>query len=229
MTRNAPVPLLLALLLLPPGAGAGESEDLALETQRQRFSYLAGMQVGESFLRDGLDIDPQAFTRAVRDVLTGAEPLLSEDQVREVMAERRRSVSESRQDLIAEKADAEAAFLAAQGERPGMEALDSGVLYQVLEPGDGPSPAADGRVTVHYRGTLSDGTVFDSSHERGEPATFELARVIPGWRQALTRMPEGATWRIVIPSELAYGETGVGGVIGPGEPLVFEVQLLEVH
>jgi FKBP-type peptidyl-prolyl cis-trans isomerase FklB len=187
------------------------------------------MQVGQSFLRDGLDIDPDAFARAVRDVLTGAQPLLSEAEVEEVLAERRRAVSDSRQTLIADKAEAEAAFLAAQAERPGMEALEGGVLYQVLEAGDGPRPAADGTVTVHYRGTLADGTVFDSSLQRGEPATFQLSRVIPGWREALTHMAEGSSWRIVIPSELAYGEEGVGGVIGPGEPLVFEVQLLEVH
>lgn len=223
------VSLTLCLLALVLSPWAVAAEPAALDTPRERFSYLAGMQVGQSFQRDGLDIDPEVFSRAVRDVLTGAELALSPEQVREVLAERRRAVDQSRKELIADKAAAEAAFLAAEADRPGATALDSGVLYQVVKAGSGPRPAADGRVTVHYRGTLADGTLFDSSHQRGEPTTFDLPRVIPGWRDALTHMTEGSTWRIVIPSRLGYGEDGVGGVIGPGEPLVFEVELIRVH
>jgi len=120
------------------------------------------------------------------------------------------------------------AFREAYGQREGVSKTDSGILYRVLVPGTGAQPTADDTVVVHYQGTLVDGTEFDSSIRRGQPATFSLAGIIPGWQEALQLMKEGARWEVVIPPELAYGSTGAGGAIGPEETLIFEIELIEV-
>lgn len=217
--------LALALGAAAPMAVAAEP---ALDSHKARYSYLVGVRVGQSFERDGLDIDPEVFAGAVADVLAGRDLRLGEAELAAVAEERRHRVSQRRRQLLAEKAAAEEAFLAEHGQREDVTVRPSGLQYRVLEAGTGPRPAPGSRVTVHYRGRLLDGTEFDSSRERGTPATLDLANVIPGWREALPLMRQGARWRVVVPAALGYGEDGVGGVIGPNETLLFDIELLEV-
>lgn len=198
-------------------------------TVTERYSYVVGAEVARSFQRDGVHIDVAAFTRAMRDVFGGAELAMTADEMRRAVADRQAQERAERAQVMAEKKQEEDAFLAGFREREGVRELAHGVLYRVLEAGTGDSPDTDSEVTVHYEGTLMDGTVFDSTHQRGEPARLDLERVISGWQVAIPLMREGARWEIAVPAAQAYGSRGAGGVIGPGEPLVFEVELIEVH
>ena len=217
-----------------PGAALGGLVDSAaptLETEEQRIGYIIGTSIGENMKADQLDIDIDAFVRGLTDVLEDRELAMTEEQMMATMAEFQQKMMAQQQQQMAAAADQNAAagvdFLTENGKRDGVTTTESGLQYEVLEAGDGERPTADDSVTVHYTGKLIDGTVFDSSVERGQPATFGVGQVIPGWTEALQMMPVGSTWRIFIPSNLAYGAEGAGGgAIGPNETLVFEVQLL---
>lgn len=215
-------------LLLPLGPGQAAETDKPASVM-ERYSYMVGAEVALSFQRDGVALDADAFALGVADVLAGRELRLSADEMRQAAAQRREDYLAERAALLQQKAAEEQAFLAAFRQRGDVRELAGGVLYRVLEAGSGDSPDTDSEVTVHYRGTLKDGSEFDSSHQRGEPARLDLARVIPGWRAALPLMREGARWEIAVPAAQAYGDEGRPGAIGPGEPLLFEVELIEVH
>ncbi len=205
----------------------------ALETLNQKVSYMIGLQVGQNTKRDNLELDIDAFAQALRDVKEGTEPRLSQEQMQAAMQEfqtQQKAEYEKAQKEVADKNQQEGeAFLAENAKKDGVVALENGLQYKVLVEGTGPKPALSNTVEVNYRGTLLDGTEFDSSYKRGESISFPLTGVIEGWREALQLMPEGSKWELYIPSDLAYGPGGTGGVIGPNATLVFEVELLDAN
>lgn len=191
-----------------------------------KVSYALGLSLGNNLLNNGIrDLDIEEFTKAVRDVLHGNKPELSLQEAQ--------SVINSYFTAIQAKAGEEAKkvgkeFLEANGKRDGVITLESGMQYEIITEGKGAIPKSTDRVKVHYHGTLINGNVFDSSVERGEPATFGVTQVISGWVEALQLMPVGSKWKLYIPSELAYGAQGAGQQIGPYTTLIFEVELLEI-
>ncbi|HQQ62201.1 MAG TPA: FKBP-type peptidyl-prolyl cis-trans isomerase [Pseudomonadales bacterium] len=210
----------------------------ALVTQDQKVSYILGMQVGGQFKANNMPIDQDSFIEGIKTAKEGSEPKLTKEQIQETMMAFQNDMQKKHEEQEkAQKAemDAKAAqnkidgekYLAANKAKPGVITTASGLQYEVLVEGKGPKPKETDTVTVHYRGTLVDGTEFDSSYKRNEPATFALNAVIPGWIEALQLMPEGSKWKIVLPSDLGYGPGGTGGPIGPNATLIFEVELLK--
>ncbi|MBJ2183128.1 MAG: FKBP-type peptidyl-prolyl cis-trans isomerase [Muribaculaceae bacterium] len=199
-----------------------------------RLSYALGMSMGHNFKASGIEkINSADFAAGVAAVYEGAEPRLSYDDakaiIREYFTALEAKQQEAAKEMAAVNAAAGEAFLAENGKRAEVKTTPSGLQYEVVTEGDGPVPTAQDRVVVHYTGRLIDGTVFDSSEERGEPATFGVTQVIPGWVEALQMMKAGSTWRLYIPSALAYGPQGAGGAIGPNQTLIFDVTLLKVE
>jgi FKBP-type peptidyl-prolyl cis-trans isomerase FklB len=210
-----------------------ENQDPDREDEEPKLSYSIGYQVGGDFKRQGLEIDPELVVKGVLDAQAGSEPLMTSGEMRETLTELKQqatAAAEQQREEQARKnlADGES-FLAENAEQKGVRTLPSGLQYQVLSEGEGSPPAATDTVTVQYRGTLIDGREFDSSYARGEPATFPLDRVIPGWTEGLQLMRPGAKYRLFVPSQLAYGERGAPPKIGPNTTLVFEVELLSVQ
>ncbi len=211
--------------------GAAPLAFAAPETDQERLGYSLGVTLGQSIQQDVDELDVDAFTQAIRDVFAGGELAMSDEEMADTLMRFQQEAMAARQaetEQLAEtnRSDGEA-FLATHAEEEGVEVTDSGLQYRVIESGDGATPGADDSVQVHYVGTLIDGTVFDSSLERGEPVSFRVDQVIDGWQEALQLMSEGDTWEIVIPAELAYGAQGQGP-IGPYETLIFRVELLDV-
>lgn len=221
---NRIFPIALAFALLPALAQAG-----AISSEQQKFSYAVGYQIGQSLQRQGVSLDHGAFAQAVQDVLAGAEPRLSLAEMEAALQKHQQTANERKAAVASQNAKSGQEFLAKNKSAKGVVERESGLQYQVLQEGTGKNPSPTSEVTVHYRGTLLNGQEFDSSYARGEPATFPVNGVILGWQEALPLMAEGAKWKLFIPSDLAYGEQGAGGVIGPNEVLVFEVELLQVH
>ena len=204
-------------------------DDLELESNLQRMSYMIGLQIGMSLNQQGLqEIDAAALAAAVDDVLNRRRPRITDEEIQAVQAELRasRAADQARQGAANLAAGRE--FLAANRENEGVVEMPDGIQYRILRAAEGPAPSVDDQVVVHYRGRLLDGTEFDSSYQRGEPAEFPLGGVIPGWQAALQAMPQGSHWEVWIPAALAYGERGAGGAIGPNQVLHFEIELLEI-
>jgi len=203
-----------------------------LKDPKQRASYSIGANIGGNFKKQELDLDPKALAAGIADAFAG-KTQLTDAEMRETLNEFQKkamSKMEAKQKVDGEKnvKDGEA-FLAANAKKEGVKTLPSGLQYKVIKSGTGKMPKATDTVKVHYHGTLIDGTVFDSSVERGEPATFPVNGVIPGWVEALQLMKEGDKWQLVIPAKLAYGERGAGGKIGPNSVLIFDVELLSIE
>lgn len=199
-----------------------------LDTQKKRLSYVVGIQIGEQLRSDdSLDIDLDALTLAIRDMLTDAEPRLSREQMQEAFEVYQAELAAEQEQMAAENLQAGRDFLARNKERPEVTELESGVQYEVLEEGDGARPEDSDTVVVNYRGTLIDGTEFDSSFNRGEPTRLAVNGVIPGWREVLPLMQVGDAWRVYIPAEQAYGNRGAGR-IPPNSTLVFDIELVEI-
>lgn len=211
---------------------AVEPEPMTLDTPEKRLSYGIALRMGERMVADGMTMDVDAYSQGMRDAFDGAEPRLTEEEITaEMMAfqEKMEAERNAEQELLsAGNAEAGAAFLAENAQREGVTVTESGLQYEVLEAGSGASPGVDDQVEVHYRGTLIDGTVFDSSYDRGQTVTFGVTQVIAGWTEALQLMNEGAKYKLYIPSDLAYGAGGAGQLIGPNSTLVFEVELIDV-
>lgn len=198
-----------------------------------RLSYALGLSMGNNFRSSGIDsLKFDDFAAGVRAVYEGTKPAMSYDEAKEVIREYFTAMEQKQQAAAAEMAkvnrEAGQTFLSENGKRPEVKTTASGLQYEVIEEGNGPVPTAADQVEVHYTGRLIDGTVFDSSVERGQPATFGVTQVIPGWVEALQMMKAGSKWRLFIPSNLAYGPNGAGGVIGPDATLIFDVELLKV-
>jgi FKBP-type peptidyl-prolyl cis-trans isomerase FkpA/FKBP-type peptidyl-prolyl cis-trans isomerase FklB len=202
-----------------------------LETDEQKLGYIIGMDVGRSLRSQGAEVDLDSLFAAIRTLYEGGEPAMTMEQaqaVREAYIAERQSAAAAEQAVLAEKNLAEAeAFLAENATKEGVQVTESGLQYRVIEQAEGPKPAATDTVTVHYRGTLLDGTEFDSSYSRNEPISFALDRVIPGWTEGVQLMPVGSKYEFYIKPELGYGETG-GGPIPPNAALIFEVELLGI-
>lgn len=191
-----------------------------------KISYALGLSIGNNFLSSGIKkVDMDAFAKGMQDVLNDVQPEMSYDEAKEIINEFFVELQAGRMELNL-KAGKE--FLAINKNRPGVVTLPSGLQYEVLTKGEGKIPTATDQVKCHYHGTLIDGTVFDSSVQRGTPATFGVNQVIPGWVEALQLMPVGSKWKLFIPSELAYGEAGAGQSIEPNSSLVFEVEVLDI-
>lgn len=198
-----------------------------------RISYALGLSMGNNFKASGItELNYQDFADGVAAVFDGLAPKMSYDQAKEeiqkffqAMAERQRAEAQKMGEV---NEAAGKAFLDENGKRVEVKTLPSGLQYEVIKEGDGAVPGPNDQVTVHYTGKLIDGTVFDSSVDRGEPATFGVSQVIPGWVEALQLMKAGSTWRLFIPSALAYGPNGAGNIIGPNSTLIFDVELISV-
>jgi len=196
------------------------------ETEMEKVSYSLGVNMASSVKQQGMEtIDAQAVAKAFADVFEGNDLDISEE---ESMTTLQDFFGKMQAEKSAKANEAGAAYLAENGAKEGVITTESGLQYEVIVSGDGAKPTTADQVTVHYHGMLTDGTVFDSSVDRGQPATFGVTQVIKGWTEALQLMSVGDKWKLTIPSGLAYGDQGAGGMIGPGATLVFEVELLGI-
>jgi FKBP-type peptidyl-prolyl cis-trans isomerase FklB len=208
-------------------------EKPVLKNQKEKVSYSIGLNVGrklgDDLKKQSIDIDPNLITKGIQDALVGAKPLLTDQEIQETMIAFQKEMMAKWEEIGKKnKADGEA-FLAENKKKEGVKTLPDGLEYKVINAGTGKKPKADDTVTVNYRGTLINGTEFDSSYKRGQPATFPVSGgMIKGWSEALQLMQEGAKWELFIPSNLAYGERGMGGIIGPNATLIFEVELVSI-
>jgi FKBP-type peptidyl-prolyl cis-trans isomerase FklB len=218
----------------PGASGAGKTQaPLALKTQKDKFSYALGMNLGANLHKQSVPVDPNIMARGLKDALAGGKTLLTEEEARAAITTVQNDMREKQQAKMqaaggANKKEGEA-FLADNKSKEGVIALPSGLQYKVLKEGNGPKPTATDSVVCNYRGTLINGTEFDSSTKHGGPATFPVNGVIKGWTEALQLMPVGSKWQLFIPSDLAYAERGAGGDIGPNATLIFEVELVSIQ
>lgn len=206
----------------------GAASAAELKTTKQKYSYAIGFQIGTGLKRDNADVDVEAIKQGIMDVLSGSKTKVSMEEMQAAVMEFQKA-QQAAAEAKGEKAKAAGEkFLADNKKKKGVKTLDSGLQYKVIKEGKGPKPQASDSVVAHYKGTLIDGTEFDSSYSRGQPATFGVNQVIKGWQEILPMMSTGSKWQVYIPSDLAYGPRGAGGKIGPNETLVFEIELLEV-
>ena len=215
-------------------SAAKTAAPVVLKTQKEKASYAVGMNIGKTMKKDGVDMDPTALTRGIKDTLAGTKPLLTDEEAQAALtalaADLRKREEEKTELAGASNKKAGEAFLATNKAKEGVVALPSGLQYKIVKEGTGPKPTVADTVVCNYRGALIDGTEFDSSYKRGQPATFPVGQVIRGWTEAVQLMPVGSKWQIFIPSDLAYGVKGTpGGPIGPNSTLVFDVELLSIQ
>ena len=212
--------------------GYPADEKIEMKDQRDRESYSLGYQFGENLKKQEVDLNLDIYASGIKDALGGKDPQMSHEEMRATIMELQKKVTAARQKEMKDKAtknlEEGKRFLAENQKKEGIKTLPSGLQYRVITEGSGKMPKADDTVTVHYKGTFIDGTEFDSSFKRGQPATFQVNGVIPGWTEVLQLMKEGAKWQLFIPSELAYGERGMGSRIPPSSTLIFEVELISV-
>jgi len=204
-----------------------------LDTQLQKLSYIIGLDIGKNLANQGIDIDSAALAAGVADSFNDSAVKLSDTEIQTIMTSFQTELEAKQSKMKAAESDKNTsegqAFLELNRSKEGVVALASGLQYREIKAGNGKSPKATDQVTTHYKGTLLDGTTFDSSYDRGEPAQFPVNGVIAGWTEALQLMKEGSVWELFIPANLAYGARGAGGKIGPNATLVFQVELLKVH
>ncbi len=209
-------------------AAASPEDALALESTDQKVSYFVGLQMGGQLAQDkSLAVDLDALSAGISDALAGKEPRIPQAELMAAIQAKRSEAQAASQAKAQANLEAGKAFLAKNAQRPEVTTTASGLQYEVLQPGAGPKPTQDQTVKVHYHGTLLDGTVFDSSVQRGQPIEFPVTGVIKGWIEALQLMPVGSKWKLYIPADLAYGNQD-RGTIPPGSTLIFEVELLDV-
>ena len=214
-------------------SGAAYAADVPeLAGDKEKLSYSIGMDIGGNLKRQSIEVDPDLLAKGFKDRYGGGKTILTEEEARQaIMNFQKQQMAKQAESMKQQgeknKAEGEK-FLAGNAKKEGVKTLPSGLQYKVIAPGTGKSPTASDMVTTNYKGMLIDGTEFDSSYKRGQPATFPVSGVIPGWTEALQLMKEGAKWQLFIPSDLAYGERGAGREIGPNATLVFEVELISV-
>ena len=219
-----------AAVALSGAASAADAPEL--KNDKEKISYSIGMDIGGNLKRGSVEVDPDLLAKGLKDSYGGGKTILTEDEARKTIADFQKTLmakqAETMQKLSEKnKADGEK-FLAENAKQEGVKTLPSGLQYREITPGKGKSPKDTDTVSTHYKGTLIDGTEFDSSYKRGEPVTFPVSGVIAGWTEALQLMKEGAKWQLFIPSNLAYGDRGAGREIGPNATLIFEVELISV-
>jgi FKBP-type peptidyl-prolyl cis-trans isomerase FklB len=219
----------VAALFLAGNAGAADAPKLT--DQKDKVSYSIGMDIGNNLKRQSIEIDPGLLIRGVKDAMSGGETLLTGEEARETLTALQKDLmkkaQERRNQAAANNKKEGEAFLAENKKKEGVVTLPSGLQYKVVTPGDGPSPKETDTVETNYRGTLIDGTEFDSSYKRGQAAVFPVKGVIRGWTEALQLMKVGGKWQLFVPPELAYGEKGTGP-IGPNMTLIFDVELMSI-
>lgn len=223
--------IVLGLFLFVSQADAQSAP--VLKDQKDRVSYVIGMDIGTNLKKQSVDVNPDILFRGLKDGLSGSKPLMTDQEVRETVAAFQKEMQAKQDEVnkkMGEKNKKEGdAFLAENRKKEGIVTLASGLQYKVLKKGSGKKPKLTDTVTTHYKGTLIDGTEFDSSYKRGQPVSFPVNGVIAGWTEALQLMDEGAKWQLFIPSPLAYGERGAGPQIGPNATLIFEVELISIQ
>jgi FKBP-type peptidyl-prolyl cis-trans isomerase FklB len=206
---------------------------LTLKTLKDKNSYAFGMNIGRGLRQNSVDIDPAILMRGIKDVLAGGKTLLTDEEAQGMLTAIQNDLRKKQQDMRQQAGDTNKkegeAFLAQNKTKDGVIALSSGLQYKIVKAGDGPKPAATDSVICNYRGTLINGTEFDSSYKRGQPATFPVGQVIKGWTEALQLMPVGSKWELYVPPDLAYGDRGAGPNIGSNATLIFEVELLSIQ
>jgi FKBP-type peptidyl-prolyl cis-trans isomerase len=204
-----------------------------LSTPKDKLSYAIGLNIGRSLQKDDIGVDPEIVAQGFKDALSGGKTLLTDEEAKAAIVALQADLRKKQEETM--KAAGEAnkkqgdAFLAANKAKEGVVTLPSGLQYKIVTPGTGPKPAATDTVVCNYRGTLIDGTEFDSSYKRGQPATFPVGQVIPGWTEALQLMPVGSKWQLFIPPDLAYGERSPSPVIGVNSTLIFDIELLSIQ
>jgi FKBP-type peptidyl-prolyl cis-trans isomerase FklB len=215
--------------LAAPTAAKGPN----LDSDARKLSYSVGISLGNRLRDDFTNLDMEALTAGLRHGLDGTKPALSEEEMQKIFADwssKKTAADQQARESAAKKNSSEGeAFLKSHGKESGVTTLPSGIQYKVIKQGSGKSPTLEDSVVVHYRGSLLDGTEFDSSRKRGAPATFPVRGLIPGWTEVLQKMKEGDQWEVVIPAELAYGDQGAGRKIGPNAVLRFDMELLQVQ
>jgi len=223
--------LVILSIVLLTSQGYAE-EQTSLKNQRDKVSYIIGLDIGTNMKARSVDVDPDILVKGLKDGLAGNTPALEADDIHETMKvfkEEMAKKQEEETNQLAEKNKKEGEeFLAENKTKEGVKTLPSGLQYKIITEGTGKTPKATDTVTVNYRGTLLDGQEFDSSYKRGQPATFPVNGVIGGWTEALQLMKEGAKWQLFVPADLAYGEKGAGNIIGPNAALIFDVELISV-
>ena len=219
-----------AAVALSGAAFAADAPEL--KSDKEKISYSIGMDIGGNLKRGSVEVDPDILAKGLKDSYGGGKTILTEDEALKTIADFQQALRAKQAETmkkLAEKNKVEGEkFLAENAKKEGVKTLPSGLQYKEITHGTGKSPKTTDTVTTHYKGTLIDGTEFDSSHKRGEPISFPVSGVIAGWTEALQLMKEGAKWQLFIPSNLAYGERGAGRDIGPNATLIFEVELISV-
>jgi FKBP-type peptidyl-prolyl cis-trans isomerase FklB len=220
----------LGILVLAAQVSAGEPP--ALKTQKEKISYGIGVDMSKNFKKQGVEFDLKTLMRGFQDESSGKKLLMSEEEMRSTLNAYQTELLQKRVQALRVAAEqnkkAGDAFLAENKTKEGVVTLPSGLQYKILKAGDGKKPTESDTVECNYRGTLINGTEFDSSARTGKPATFKVAGLITGWTEALQLMPVGSKWQLVIPPQLAYGDGGAGSVIGPNATLIFELELLAI-
>jgi len=204
------------------------------KTQKEKASYAIGVNIGKDLQRDGVDVDPAFIQRGIKDAIANGKLALTDDEMKTALTALSADLKKKKEAEIAAAGEANKkegdAFLAANKTREGVQTLPDGLQYKVLTTGSGPKPTATDTVVANYKGTLVNGTEFDSSYKRGQPATFPVGQVIKGWTEILQMMPVGSKWEVYIPADLAYGPQGPGrGPIGPNETLIFQIELVSIQ
>ena len=199
-----------------------------METDKQKLSYIFGVQVGQGLKAEGVEIEMDAFAAGIKDMMEGNKPKIDQATAQKLVQDYQQKKQSVMAETAAKKQQEANDFLAKNAKEDGVVVTATGLQYKIIEEGAGKSPTAEDKVVAHYTGKLLDGTVFDSSHDRGEPATFPVSGVIKGWQEALPMMKEGAKWQLIIPANLAYGDRGIGNVIGPNETLMFDIELVSI-
>lgn len=223
---------LLCFVLLVAFAAAPSFAQDVLKNDKEKLGYAIGMNIGMNMKRQNIDADSDQIVAGMKSSLNGDKTLLSEQEMAQILTSYQQEMQQKQAAEMAalstENAKKSEEYLKENAKKKGFETLPSGLQYRVITEGTGAIPNAESMVEVHYKGTLTDGTEFDSSYKRGEPASFPVGGVIPGWTEALKLMKEGSKWELVIPPALAYGERGAAPVIPPNSALIFEVELLKI-
>jgi FKBP-type peptidyl-prolyl cis-trans isomerase FklB len=216
-----------------PAAKEAATPNPNFKSDKERQSYAVGMNIGESIHKQPVELDLNQLMQGLKDSMTGGKTLLTDDEAKTALGELGQQVRTKQEAKAKEAAETNKkegeAFLAANKTKPGVVTTPSGLQYKILTAGTGPKPTATDKVICNYKGTLINGTEFDSSYKRGQPATFPVGQVIKGWTEALQLMPVGSKWQLFVPADLAYGDRGAGNDIAPGTMLIFEVELLSIE
>ena len=227
--------IFIVLLMIAISCTSSEKvvETPQLTDYMDTVSYSVGVDIGKSFRLQEMDINPDVMARGLSDAFSDKETALTDEEIQSTLINFRQEFQQKQREIAQRKAQetaiAEEAYLAESASKEGVVSLPSGLQYKVITPGDGPSPLTTDKVKVHYKGSLADGTIFDSSYDRGQPTSFTVSGVIKGWTEALLLMQVGSKWELTIPSKLGYGTRGSGGTIPPNSTLLFEVELLAIE